>query len=194
MKKNNKTPNERILVVDDDPLVLEMICEGLIDYGFEVLAAGNAKQALEFINMVSIHLALLDLDLGDNELDGVDLGNNLRATEHDPIVIIMTGYHNLSRAVEAMRQYAFHYMIKPFRIDQIISLFERAQREQALLRENRSLKTEIDELKKENEELRQILDEESIPDKENRLSTVKKVNTAHVSDQSALNSYKRHTK
>ncbi len=140
-------PNDKsILVVDDDPAVLEMICEGLIDNGFDVFSAMNPREALNKLRENPVMFALLDVDLGSPEMNGIGLGKQIKADYEDIIIILMTGYHNIKLAVDAMRSHAFDYMIKPFRIDQIISLMERSEREMNVRKENRKLKDRISDL------------------------------------------------
>lgn len=184
-------PKHTILLVDDDPNVLEMIYEGLVAENFEVITASNPNDALRKVENRILDYALLDLDLGWNYMTGIELGQELRKKMEDLVIIIMTGYHNLKFAVAAMREHSFHYMIKPFRIDQVISLTERAQKENRLVRENQQLRQRVDELESENERLNgilaQIRPEEAgitISSKENQLSK-------RLKNADALSSYAR---
>ena len=184
--------NRTILVVDDDPAILEMISDGLIDNQFEVITAGSPDEVPDKIKHKNIAFALLDFDLGYQNKNGIQLGIELSEQIKDLIVVIMTGYHNIKYALEAMRNYRFHYMIKPFRIDQIISLFERAVHELELRKENEMLKKQISELKKEIEELRALL--KDIRPQEASLSVAAKERELRnkIKSQKALNSYQRH--
>lgn len=149
--------NNTILVVDDDPAVLEMVCEGLIENNFEVIAASNPSDALKKVENKEISFALLDLDLNWNKVTGIELGQELRAKFKDVIVIIMTGYHNIKHAVDAMRRFSFYYLIKPFKIDQVMSITERAQWEIQLIKENIKLKETVGFLQTENERLNAVI-------------------------------------
>ncbi len=184
--------NRTILVVDDDPAILEMISDGLIDNHFEVITASSPDEVAAKIKDKAIAFALLDFDLGYQKTNGIQLGIELARQIEDLIVVIMTGYHNIKYALEAMRSYRFHYMIKPFRIDQIISLFERAVHELELRKENQALKEEIALLKKEIEELRALL--KDIRPQEASLSVAAKERELRqkIKSQKALNSYQRH--
>ena len=149
--------NRTILIVDDDPAIVEMISDGLRENRFTVITAAAPDEALSKIQGQQIAFALLDFDLGYNNKNGIELGIELSQLFPDLVVVIMTGYHNIKYAIDAMRAYQFHYMIKPFRIDQIISLFERAIRELELRKENVRLKEEITILKEENQKLHEII-------------------------------------
>jgi len=105
----------------------------------------------------------------------------------------MTGYHNLKFAVDAMRTYSFQYLIKPFRIDQIVSLSERAQTELTLRKENQTLKDRISTLETELGKLSSIVD--NIRPEEAGLNlTSKEKDFTKIKDADALNSYKRQKK
>ncbi len=184
--------NRTILVVDDDPAILEMISDGLIDNQFEVVTASSPDEVPAKIKHKNIAFALLDFDLGYKNKTGIQLGIELADRIPDLVVVIMTGYHNIKYALEAMRNYQFHYMIKPFRIDQIISLFERAIRELQLRKENETLKQEIAMLKNEIAELRAIL--KDIRPEEASFSVAAKERELRkkIKNQQALNSYQRH--
>ncbi len=181
----------KILLVDDDFNVLEMIYDGLIAENYEVISASTPTEALKKVKFKDLDFALLDLDLGWNHMTGIELGQELRNQFHDLIIIIMTGYHNIKFAVEAMRKYGFHYMIKPFRIDQIISLTERAKRELLLEQENTDLKKEVNELKKEIQHLNDILDKIRPQEAERNLGNIDKDLSQKLKSANALNSYER---
>ncbi len=184
--------NRTILVVDDDPAILEMISDGLIDNQFEVITASSPDEVPAKIENKNIAFALLDFDLGYKNMTGIQLGIELADQIKDLVVVIMTGYHNIKYAIEAMRNYRFHYMIKPFRIDQIISLFERAVHELELRRENEALKIEIAHLNNEIQKLRAII--KDIRPQEANLSVAAKERELRqkIKNKQALNSYQRH--
>ncbi len=180
-----------ILVVDDDPTIVEMIQDGLMTENFDVITAIRPQDVWKKVEHVVLDYALLDLDLGWGNLTGIELGEELVKKYPELIVIIMTGYHNLKFAVQAMRENGFHYMIKPFRIDQIVSLTERAQRELQLKRENRFLKEQIEHLKKEITELTELIRQVRPEEAGLSYSTKEKNLNKRIGNANALNSYKR---
>ena len=180
-----------ILVVDDDPTIVEMIQDGLMTENFDVITAIRPQDVWKKVEHVVLDYALLDLDLGWGNLTGIELGEELVKKYPELIVIIMTGYHNLKFAVQAMRENGFHYMIKPFRIDQIVSLTERAQRELQLKRENRFLKEEIEHLKKKITELTELIRQIRPEEAGLSYSTKEKNLNKRIGNANALNSYKR---
>jgi DNA-binding NtrC family response regulator len=148
-----------ILVVDDDPMILEMLDDGLSQEDFRVITAANPNTALSLAEAEHPEYAVLDLDLGWHEVSGIELGQTLIQKYPETMVIIMTGYQNLKYAVDAMRRFSFFYMIKPFRIDQVVSLIERAEHEHKLLLENKLLKEKVAHLEDENVRLQQLINE-----------------------------------
>ncbi len=152
-----------ILVVDDDFNLLEMLRDGLSEHGYQVRVAATPDQAMENVAKNPAQFALIDYDLNVPGTNGVDLAQKIRFQAPNVIIIIMTGYQNIKYAVEAMRTFKFDYMIKPFRIDQVISAFERTLREFELIEENKSLYREILELEEEVKNLRAEVEGEDEP-------------------------------
>ena len=103
---------EKILVVDDDYNILNVIQMRLEAEGFEVITALDTKQALEHANHTEIDLALVDLKL-KNE-DGISLMEKLHQYSRDIPVIILTAHGSIINAVEAMKKGAANYLTKPF--------------------------------------------------------------------------------
>lgn len=179
--------NNTILVVDDDVNLLEMISEGLAEHSYRVIVAERPDEAMRKIKNVDVRFALLDYDLNVPGLNGVELAQKIRFQAPDVIILIMTGYQNIKFAVEAMRNFKFDYMIKPFRIDQVISAFERSLREYELVEENKSLYRSILELEEEIASLKEQLDE-----KENGpIRVVNKASKKMISNSKAIDVYKK---
>jgi len=179
----------KIIVVDDDPAILEMISDGLMINGFDVITAKNPAETLHKIENIEINFALLDLDLGWPEMNGVELGHELKTIFSDLIVFIMTGFHNFNFAVDASKKFAYSYVIKPFRIDQLLSLFEQAQREYELVRENRKLRKIVKELKNKNENFNTAKNVKVKNMDSNKINSGK---LKYVEHSNAVKTYKKH--
>ncbi len=184
-------PKKTILLVDDDPNVLDMIHDGLTAENFEVVAASNPDDALKMVEHRLLDFALLDLDLGWNYMTGIELGQELRKRDDALVVIIMTGYHNIKFAVEAMRAYSFHYMIKPFRIDQVVSLTERAQKEIKLKTENQNFRERISVLEEEVARLTNLLEQIRPEEAGIILGSKEKNMSKRLKNADAISSYAR---
>lgn len=149
--------HEKILVVDDDPMILEMICDGLEQFNVHPFPAKNPVTALNYAENNPVTTALLDYDLGVPGMNGIKLGQEIKNISSETSVIIMTGYHNIKIAIEATRNFYFDHMIKPFRIDQVISQIERSRREYTLRADNKKLMEAIRNLREEVDNLKSQL-------------------------------------
>jgi DNA-binding NtrC family response regulator len=180
-----------ILIVDDDPNILEMVADGLSDQGYNTVRASNSERALKLASEQNFLCLLLDYDLGQMQLNGIELGLNIQQTQPDVIIIIMTGYHNIKFAVDAMRRQAFQYLIKPFRIEQILGLIEQAQEKFALKAEIKRLEERVAELEQENERL--LLSERENQNAEFQAASAAsdKPGRALVNNERVMQSYER---
>jgi len=126
-----------ILVVDDEPLIRWSLTERLTAEGYRVLEAGTAAEALAK-SEEHVDLVLLDYRLPDE--DGITVLKRLKALDAEILVILLTADANVQTAVEAMKQGAYHYANKPFNLDEIALLVEKALETTRLRREVRSLR------------------------------------------------------
>ncbi len=102
----------RILIVDDEQSICDVLSIALKKDGYHVTAETNPRKALDLVRRDKFDLVLQDLKMP--EMDGLDLLRDIKKARADAIVIIMTAYSTWDRAVEAMRLGAFHYIKKPF--------------------------------------------------------------------------------
>lgn len=100
-----------VLVVDDDPVFLQVICEALAE-GYDVQTAGNATDALAFVD-AGISYAAIVCDLMMPEMSGLDLLRCIRERDMDLPVIVLTSDHTLESAMEVMEHRGFRYLTKP---------------------------------------------------------------------------------
>ncbi|HSB61381.1 MAG TPA: sigma-54 dependent transcriptional regulator [Vicinamibacteria bacterium] len=130
-------PSPAILVVDDEDLIRSSLRERLESNGNRVLEAGTGAQALASLED-GADLVLLDYRLPD--ADGLGLLKRIRAADPDALVILMTAYASVESAVEAMREGAYDYLQKPFDLEEVALLVERALETTRLRREVRALR------------------------------------------------------
>jgi signal transduction histidine kinase/DNA-binding response OmpR family regulator len=107
----------RILVVDDESIVLSLVRDALEDEHYLVETAVKAKDALAIVNAKRIDLIVTDIRMPD--MSGIELVKKVRAVQPDVGVIFMTGYANLNSAKDAIKHGAFDYILKPFELDEI---------------------------------------------------------------------------
>jgi two-component system, NtrC family, response regulator AtoC len=130
-------PNATILVVDDEQLIRWSLVNRLREEGYRMLEAGTGAEALAR-HREGVDLVLLDFALPDT--NGLDLLKQFKETDPDTLVIMLTAHGGVETAVEAMKQGAFHYASKPFDLDEIVILVEKALETTALRREVRVLR------------------------------------------------------
>ena len=130
-------PAPTILVVDDEQLIRWSLTERLKAERYDVVEAATAADAL-VKSADGVDLVLLDYRLPDG--DGLSVLKKIKERTPDTLVIMLTAYSNLDTAVEAMKQGAYHYANKPFNLDEIALLVEKALETTHLLREVRTLR------------------------------------------------------
>jgi two-component system, NtrC family, response regulator AtoC len=113
-----------VLVVDDEELTLRTISRGLREEGFEVFTAASGEEALKLFTQERPAVTLLDIVLPG--IDGVEVLRRIKAMSPTSIVLMMSAYHMVDRAVEAMKLGAYDYLIKPFHLADMISTLQRA--------------------------------------------------------------------
>jgi two-component system response regulator AtoC len=126
-----------ILVVDDEQLIRWSLTERLRGEGYDVLEAGTGREALEKAPE-GVDLVLLDYRLPD--LDGVTVLKRLKEADPDLLVILLTAYADVNTAVSAMKLGAYHFANKPFNLDDVASMVEKALETTRLRREVRQLR------------------------------------------------------
>jgi DNA-binding NtrC family response regulator len=135
-------PPKRILVVDDEPMIVSLLSTVLREKGWDVTEARSGSDGIDQLDRGGFDVILTDLVMpGDS---GIDLLRAAKEIHPDVEVILMTGYATTDTAIEAMRNGAFHYIMKPLKTEEVANLVEKAYTQRQLRRENRILKSEID--------------------------------------------------
>ena len=135
------TPTPAVLVVDDEPVIRDTLCEFLQQEGYEVAAAGTGEQALAEAAKRPFDLALCDINLPG--LDGIEVLERLRATSPDTFVILITAYGTVETAVESFQKGASDYLIKPILLHEVHEKIRRLLAQRELRRENQWLRREL---------------------------------------------------
>ncbi len=129
--------NATVLVVDDEPLIRWALVNRLKEEGYRTVEAGTAGEAVG-LHREGVDLVLLDFALPD--ANGLEVLKQVKETDPDTLVIMLTANTDVGTAVAAMKQGAFHYANKPFDLDEIVLLVEKALETTQLRREVRTLR------------------------------------------------------
>jgi DNA-binding NtrC family response regulator len=130
-----------LLVVDDDPVTVNLLKEVLTKEGYEVITALSGEEAMargmeDFFNIV-----ITDMRLGDQ--DGMEVLRSFKKLAPETTVIMITAFGSIETAIEAIREGAFDYISKPFKLDEIKFTIRRALEQRRLLQENRFYRQEL---------------------------------------------------
>ena len=131
-----------VLVIDDEPVLQDVLGSLLKSDGFGYLQATTAQEGLRVLAEEEVDVVLLDLMLPDKS-DLEILPEIKDLDPHLPVVVI-TAYSSVESAIEAMRLGAFHYVPKPFKNEEVLHLVHRAAERRALLVENLVLRSRLD--------------------------------------------------
>ena len=130
--------DRRVLFVDDDNTLREVLKRELEDFGLEVISCADPAVALERLAQTPVDVALLDLRLPG--MDGLELLKRVRAIDEALPVVILTGHGAVREAVEAMRLGAHDFLTKPVSLEALERILTRACGQRDLLQENRRLR------------------------------------------------------
>lgn len=130
----------RILIIDDEPIAVKNLAYALRKNGYEVTTRESGTGGLEALQTQPFDLILTDLRM--ERVDGMAILKRALETDPDIAVVLITAHGTLDSAVEAMKAGAFHYIAKPFRLDEVRSIVANALQLVQLKRENRSLRSQ----------------------------------------------------
>jgi len=133
----------RMLIVDDEKNIRANLASFFESIGHEAQTAESGRQARAMIEATPFDLVLTDFRMA--EMNGLELLAEIKKRRPECLVILMTAYATVENAVAAMKAGAFDYVTKPFSLEQIQHLTERALQLQGLRAENRALRSAIDE-------------------------------------------------
>jgi len=134
---------KNILVIDDDKIILDSLCEFLTLEGFLTSGAETLKGALAKLEQEYYNLVITDVNLPDG--DGLELLDVIREKHPQTVAIVITGYGSIESAVKAIKQGAYEYLTKPIIDDELRLAIEKAIKQQSLMSENESLRLQLEQ-------------------------------------------------
>jgi DNA-binding NtrC family response regulator len=142
MLQPNTTHKPRILILDEDRIILQSLSQFLSREGYEIKTVDNAADAVSRLESGQFELLLADINIAG--VKPSDFLRDVRRRFPHVVVIVITGYGSIEGAVEATKIGAFDYLTKPIVDDEIRVVVEKAVRQQSLLFENQTLRQQLD--------------------------------------------------
>lgn len=130
--------NFKIIIAEDEEITLKHLVYALKKEGYEVTGAKNGKEALDQISRDRFDVLITDIKMP--EMNGIELLEKAKETDHEIEVLIITGFGSIGSAVEAMKKGAYEYITKPFDLDELIIKVKNIQERKILKKENVALK------------------------------------------------------
>ena len=152
----------KILVVDDEEVALANLSHVLKKEGYQVSMAGGGPEALEMLAANRFDLVLTDLKM--EKVDGMAVMKRAKELHPELEVVMITGYATVDSAIAAMKAGAYHYIAKPYKLDEVRKVVREALEKTALKQENRTLRRHLESLRQEarlvsgNAEMRKLLE------------------------------------
>jgi diguanylate cyclase (GGDEF)-like protein len=149
----------KILIVDDEEVIRELLTEHLTDEGFSVAAVPSGEAALEVFRADPDHLVITDIRMGG--ISGIELLAEIKKLDENALVIMITSHASLDSAVETLRAGAYDYIFKPFEdLNQVTEIVIRGMEKIELLHQNRQLVENLEQsnlrMEESNEALREL--------------------------------------
>jgi putative two-component system response regulator len=132
-----------LLIVDDDPYVLESVAKLLKEHGYIVYSCGNAGDAIKMVEKIHFDAVLTDIKMP--EVTGIELLHNIRALNKEIPVILMTAFAELDFAVDAVKRGAFDFIVKPYKPDNLLHALDKAVKFSRFAELEKNYKTNLEE-------------------------------------------------
>lgn len=134
----------KILIVDDEKSMREFLSIVLSKEGYTVFTAADGEEALQQVEKDIFDLVITDIKMP--KLSGLEVLKGVKEVSPDTIVLMITAFATTETAIEAMKQGAYNYLIKPFKIDEVKLIIRNALEKQSLRKENSQLRHSLNEL------------------------------------------------
>jgi len=139
--KSMKRTSAHLLVVDDDPVTIDLLKEVLSKEGYEVSTALSGEEAITRGMDNLFDIIITDVRMG--EKDGMEVLRFFKKNAPETTVIMITAFGSIETAIEAIREGAYDYISKPFKLDEIKFTIQRALEQRRLIQENKFFRQEL---------------------------------------------------
>ena len=133
----------RILIVDDEKAVREILSEGLAGYGYTSLPVISAEEAMRVLEEQEFSLVLCDINMPG--MSGLQFLEQIQHTHENLDVIMVTGISDVEVAMQAMRRGAGEYLMKPFNLEEVWITIERTLEKRRLIQENQEYRERLEQ-------------------------------------------------
>ena len=131
---SNDAELSRILVVDDEKVIREILADFLSLEGFDVATAPDGRAAIEQLESRKFNMVISDLKMPN--MGGLELLEYIQKHQENLLTVIMTGFGTVETAIEAMKKGAYDYILKPFKVEEVVHIVHRGMEKQQLISEN----------------------------------------------------------
>src|SRR6188474_1125652 len=128
----------RVLVVDDEKFIRDILADFLTMEGYAVRTADDGTQAVNELSRSNFALVISDLKMP--KMGGLDLLQHVAKMQPEALTVIMTGFGTVETAIDAMKHGAYDYILKPFKVEEIVHIVQRGLEKQRLAAENLRLR------------------------------------------------------
>lgn len=140
--QQSHSPSRKVLLIDDDASLRRVTEYALHSAGFQVLSAVDGKQGLASFHADHPQVVITDIQMPG--VTGYEVLQQIKAERPETVVIVITAYSSVEKAVEAMKQGAYDYLAKPFSRDELVMVVEKAFNLLGLKEENQRLRTQLE--------------------------------------------------
>jgi len=140
-------PPARVLIVDDEEIALKNLEHVMKKEGYQVMGTQSGLNALKLLEEHEFDVVLTDLKM--EKVDGMEILKHCRQNYPDTEVIIITAYATLDSAIKSMKEGAYYYIAKPFKLDEVRKIVKEAGEKVRLKKENRRLREHLEKFKDE---------------------------------------------
>src|SRR5262245_19883451 len=132
-----------VLLVDDDEAMCQMLASWLTKHGFEACFRVNGVEAIDLLGSREVDVVITDINM--EQLNGLELCERVAGMQPDVPVVVITAFGSLESAIGAIRAGAYDYLTKPFEMEELVLVVNRAANHRALRQEVKRLRQIVEE-------------------------------------------------